>query len=347
MPLFEPILYTFTYKFRPWFKAARDAGIDVDRFLARKGVTEAQLLDPSRRMLREQCLAWVTELFDLIGDPQFGLRVAEHFDLGDGDLLGYMLRQCPHPLAMVQELVTYSRLLSDALEFEIELDGGSAIIRMGIVGARKIDPFEVDCAMGIVCRTIRENTQGKVNPIEVHLARPRPLHADRYRAFFGAPVTFEAEQCALYYVESALRTPATPSDPRLREILEQRADAFLADLPTPSALIEQIRGFIARCIERGEAISVETTARELGMSCRTLSRRLRETGRSYRELVEEVRREQALAMARDSGCNVTAIAHRVGFADTTTFARAFRRWTGLSPIEYLKKRRGNGTDSAA
>lgn len=103
---------------------------------------------------------------------------------------------------------------------------------------------------------------------------------------------------------------------------------------------------ITRRIEYGQEITIDTTARELRMSDRNLSRRLREVGRSYRELIEEVRRDQVFSLAHYSRENVTAIAHRIGFTDTTTFARAFRRWTGLSPIEYLKKVRSNSNDNA-
>ena len=119
--------------------------------------------------------------------------------------------------------------------------------------------------------------------------------------------------------------------------MEQHADLLLARWPAPNALLEQLRALLEQQLAAGDP-SAALLAGELGMSERTLRRKLAELGSSYRELLDEVRRERALALIGEGKLSITRIAHRVGFAGATAFTRTFRRWTGHTPSQLQRAR---------
>ncbi|MDB4989473.1 MAG: Transcriptional regulator, AraC family protein [Myxococcaceae bacterium] len=118
----------------------------------------------------------------------------------------------------------------------------------------------------------------------------------------------------------------------------KRAGRALGGLPRDVSLVEHAREYLSRRLDQGD-FDLGSVATLLGTSERTLRRRLRELGTGYRELIDDVRRERALTLAHEGAHNVTAIATQVGFADVTTFTRAFRRWTGSLPSSYMAEAR--------
>lgn len=176
---------------------------------------------------------------------------------------------------------------------------------------------------------------------------PSPLwkcsRAAEFRRFFRAPVVFDAQCASLTYAEASLLVPFAASDTRLVELLTHPADAALAAIPPPAPLLDRARFEISRRLSatNGDANgkAAELVAERLRCSPRTLRRRLAEQGRSYRALLDDARHERARALLDDPRQSITAIAHLVGFSDPTSFARAFRRWTGLGPSQYRRRSR--------
>ncbi|MDB4975603.1 MAG: Transcriptional regulator, AraC family protein [Myxococcaceae bacterium] len=130
-----------------------------------------------------------------------------------------------------------------------------------------------------------------------------------------------------------------PSDPDLQLAPAAASSTALtpADVPRDPTLIERARAHLGQQLDKGD-FDLGSVAAVLGTSERTLRRRFREHGTGYRALIDEVRRERALLLAHEGAHNVSAIATRVGFADVTTFTRAFRRWTGTLPSNYMLQR---------
>ena len=83
--------------------------------------------------------------------------------------------------------------------------------------------------------------------------------------------------------------------------------------------------------------TLDYTAHRVGIPARTLQRRLNESGMSYSDLIEQTRREQARCMLHKPGTKVSTIARALGYADHSSFSRAFRRWTGISPNAYKRR----------
>jgi AraC-like DNA-binding protein len=319
--------------YRPLLEIAREARVDVDGTLARAGLSEATLLDRMTRLAPDRSRKLAAELIAQIGDPQVGLRAAERLRLNDMDLLGYLVRHSPHPLAAIEQLVRYARLLGDTADARIERAGARVAMTFGLLDGRRMLPEATDYTVASIFRLVRELSRGRALPAEVFLQRPRPARPAGYRRFFQCPVSFGTDRSKLVYEQARLTVPFADGDSRLVAILEVRADEVIATLPRRTTVVEHVRAHITSRLENG-ACDVRATALELGLSERTLRRRLRKSGSTYRTVLDEVRRELALALVEQRDESIATIAHRVGFADTTGFARAFRRWTGLQPHEY-------------
>jgi AraC-like DNA-binding protein len=319
--------------YRPLLEIAREARVDVDGILARAGLSEATLLDPTTRLAPDRSRQLGGELIARIGDPEVGLRAADRLRLVDTDLLGYLMRHSPHPLAALEQFAHYARLLGDTADARIERAGARVVMTFGLLDGRHMLPEATDYAVASIFRLARELSRGRALPTEVFLQRPRPQRPAAYRRFFDCPVAFGTERSKLVYEEARLTAPFTDGDSRLVAILEVSADEVIATLPRSASVVEQVRAHIAGRLEDGSH-DARATAVELGLSERTLRRRLRQSGSSYRAILDQVRRELAVALVRQRSDSIATIAHRVGFADTTGFARAFRRWTGVQPHEY-------------
>jgi AraC-like DNA-binding protein len=172
----------------------------------------------------------------------------------------------------------------------------------------------------------------------VCLPREAPRDERPYQRLFRCRLVFGAERATLLYPASILTMPCRHADPQLAEILRRQADEAVTKVPVDAPLALRVRALLASRLERGTAELAEI-AQALAMSERTLRRHLREAGTGFRELLDDVRRERALLLADAGAHSATEIALMIGFEDSAAFARAFRRWTGVLPRDYLARQK--------
>lgn len=322
--------------YRPFLEVARDAGVDVTAELARFGIHEDGLSEA--RLAPHQGRALVLRLAAKSGVHELGLTAAARARITDLDLLGYLAKHSEHALAALEMLVRYPQLLGDTAASELLHTQGHVAIRFGLTGGRQMLPDGSDYAIGVMVRVLLEISDGEAQPVEVHLPRARPRRPGKYRDFFGVMPSFGAERAVLRYPKRTLLRPIPDRDRRLHRILEERASESMAALPQPADWIDRVRGELIRALTEGRA-ELGNVATRCGMSERTLRRHLDAAGTSFRSLTDDVRRAHALQLIDEGQTRVIAIAQACGYNDATAFARAFRRWTGLSPQRYLATRR--------
>jgi AraC-like DNA-binding protein len=173
---------------------------------------------------------------------------------------------------------------------------------------------------------------------EVRLTRPAPDRPTRHASLLGAPVVFGCSVSALEVPGAEWRARLESADTALQETLRQLADRIgLGE--TGSDLELAVRARLRTLLPdgRGEAAAV---ARSLGLSGRTLHRRLSASGRTFREVVDSFREAEAERLLSSGSVPLGEVALRLGFADQTAWNRAFRRWKGTSPLQWLAARKG-------
>jgi AraC-like DNA-binding protein len=192
-------------------------------------------------------------------------------------------------------------------------------------------PF-VEWGVGAWARATRE-IFGPVKYHEVRFRHGAQAALERYELLFGCRPRFHASRDALAMNVDVLDHANPAADTRLVDVLERYAEARLRELPERTTLSARVKALLRDALPDGD-LGAPTVARRLKMSERTLRRRLERERTSHRELLDALRRELALRYLGDDRLSVEETSFRLGFDCTSGLRRAFKRWTGVSPVEY-------------
>lgn len=261
--------------------------------------------------------------------PDIGLRACTQTGLRALGTVGYLIAHSEtvaHGLAALQE---YLYVHDQAATPYFTHEGTTAFLGYEILGPDVPGADQVTFgALAIAANIMRELCGTGFRLQEVTIAYRAPAHASLFRAFFNAPVQFGADRSALAFEARWLSTPIPNADPYLREVLAERIQGELA-LAGESPL-DRIRR-VVRSLVAGGKFGVNDAAAALSVDRRTLARRLGNHGTSFREVLDDARHASATRLLRSSTLPIAEIAERLGYSETATFSRAFRRWSGSSP----------------
>jgi AraC-like DNA-binding protein len=257
---------------------------------------------------------------------------------GDCPALDYAMSTAANVREAVETAMRHARLANDALSIELEVSGDRALLR--VASLLPMSRASADFLMaGLYTTHVRRWPLGDA-PLHALFTHAEPEDAGDYaRTFPGALLSFGAPCYGFSFAAAALDRPTPDADPRLHELTRKYASLALADLPALEAsLSEKVRGLLPAELAQGRA-DAALIARKLRLSLRTLGRRLEEEGTTYKALLDEVRRKLALHHLGRSEASIAEVACLLGFADVTTFHRAFKRWTGETPGGYRERLR--------
>ena len=196
---------------------------------------------------------------------------------------------------------------------------------------------QMDLAAGIGVNVMRLLCATQWAPERVYLSHTAPENIRPYHELFRAPVTFDWEETIMVFPESDLAIPVSSSDPRIQQILRQHVAGLEENFP--DSYSNQIRCLIRQAMFTGDC-SLERVASYLSVNKRTLQRHLREEGYSFKELLEEVRFEQATRQLRESRTSLTELARRLGYSELSAFSFAFKHRFGMSPRDWRRHHAG-------
>ena len=322
-------------------------GVDGRAVAARAGIDVAAFDDPDRR----HPIAATTRLWRLAveatHDPCFGLWASRFVTQTTFHALGFAVFASRTLRDAFERFVRYSDLVSDAAQIEL-LDAGDLVRCRLLVPEGPGRPADeaIDAILSLVARTARALSESKVIPVAVRLERPEPVPSDPFAKVFRAPVRFGQRESVLEFAASDLDARLPTGNAELARQSDEVVARYLARL-AGARVSSRLRNWFIDQLPAGEPTE-KVAARALGMSLRNLQRRLEEEGTTYREALNETRREIARAYLDEGHSSVTEIAFLLGFTDTNSLSRAFRRWTGLSPRAYTQDRartRGKANDS--
>ena len=176
------------------------------------------------------------------------------------------------------------------------------------------------------------------------LPYPAPGHWRCYEEMFNCPVHFDAAVMEWHFDAGVLDEPCPNANPITARMCQRLCERIVDERAGASDLVRRIR---AECLDAAERFpDARRMAEQLGMSLRTLHRRLADEGHRYKDIVDQVRRSLAEEFLRETELTVEAIAERVGYSDTANFRKAFKRWTGATPVDYrFRERLAAGPES--
>jgi AraC-like DNA-binding protein len=323
--------------------AARRDGASPPELCARAGIDPALLGRPDARVPHDVlCHTWSTLS---LGDETFGLRAAAMIDSAPQSLVEYTMASAGDVRGGLRAFVRFQRLIHDASAHTLDEDRDEAIFRFSLAPGYTLPTVIWDyLAATLVLRLRRvEGTQGA--PTEVRLSRA-PFADDREaRAIFRAPIRYGAPRAEVRWPRAFLDARMATADPTLFALLAQQLERALG-LPEgehrvlPRAdedVLARVRRELRAALPRGDA-TLAQVARAAGTSARSLQRRLSERGMTFQAVVDDARRRLAEELLAAQRASVTEAAFATGFADVAAFSRAFRRWHGVPPGEWSRRR---------
>lgn len=309
-------------------------GFDLGPALARLGLERTQLASPEFRVPASANDALWAEAERLTGETDFGLRFAKRLDLDAFHLVGHLAASSPTLGVALERVVRFSRLLHDAGRTEVERHHGRVLLFPGCRGLprpppRQIAEFNTASAV-VLIRFITARLAWAPREVSFHHDAPRDV--EPHRALFGRAPRFGAAEDVIVLEEADLALPVRVSAPsRIGQYLESYAATLLAQLPESADEVrEQVLRAIVSSLPSG-GTTLESVAGQLSMTPRTLQRRLTDDGTTFSEIVEDARLTTAEHHLADERLTLAEISFLLGFNEPSTFHKAFRRWTGLSP----------------
>lgn len=301
------------------------------------GFSADRARDPDARIPIEQETALWDEAARLAGDADFGLHTAERLRPGMFDVLDYVVRTAPTPREALERLARYNRLEHDAAVFAL-IDRGNVTRvehRLGAV-AQSRHAAELTIASLVVIGG--QIAGASLPPLAVELRHAAPASTAEHVRVFGVLPRFGAEVNAIEWEARLLARPNPAADPVLGQLVMRHAEALLAARPAPATTyVERVRQLVVAQLGSGTA-TLPAIAKRLGMSERSLQRRLSAEQSTFDAVIDDVRRELALRYLADASIAVSEVAYLLGYSEPSPFHRAFRRWTGTTPGELRQQR---------
>jgi AraC-like DNA-binding protein len=229
--------------------------------------------------------------------------------------------------------MAYQRLISDMLQATLVHNDDECYFVNMVAGFTIRHTAE--CLMVGVLRFFRFVSEGQFQPVMIEFTHTDGAGPEEYERVYGCPVILGASENRLHFKPEVLSYPIWQAEPELLRFHEQLAHEKLQELARFD-LVAEVRRAIGGTLESGT--SLETVAKQLGVPPRRLRTQLTDAGTSFNQVLADYRCRLAKRLLAQTSESIEQIVYLTGFSEPSTFYRAFKRWTGLTPIEYRKKK---------
>lgn len=270
-------------------------------------------------------------------DPLFGLKSARYVQPGSYSLVGYMAMNSRTAREALHLTPEYEAIVGDMGITKIEKHGPNLAMRWVCqYDDPLVRPHMIDNVLGswlLFARWLADMEDGKPEAALFEHPAPDSELLPAYQEIFGCPLEFNADKSALIFPEHMLDTPLRQPDPVLLSNLEQQASSVMSEIQERHPIVMQTRTLLRTLMDEGLPRR-EKVAEHLGITERTLQRRLQDAGTGYQQLLDDLRQETATDWLTNSDMPINDIALRLGFSEARSFHRRFKTWTGVTPGEY-------------
>jgi AraC-like DNA-binding protein len=269
-------------------------------------------------------------------DPYFGLHMGEFAEAGSWSILGYLMMNCKTLGEAFEKSGRYSRIIGNLIEAQAHLRFNKVkIVFSTPPHAPKMSRHCFEAVFSGSVRMMRNLTGVKLNPIEIRFIYPAPESIADYERIFCCPVLFGQKENSFTIDASIGNIPILQANPVLLEQFERYAQEFMAEIDRKDENTRKVTELILSHMD-DEKLSINSIAKEMSLSVRTLQSRLEEEGRVFSVLLQEIREGLAKKYLREN-YTVEEITYLLGFSEPSVFRKAFKKWSGLTPREYREK----------
>lgn len=304
-------------------------GLDPKAIFLAEGLDEDVLHNETTRQPYELVDRLRSEAARQSGNPVYGLKTADFWHPSFMGGLGYAWLLSPSLLDALHTCSRYLRMLHEGLDMQVETSESEVLVSL-IYKEESVNPVvREDSNAALLMSMCRANYGKAFHPLSVELAHSEPDDTAAYFKFFQCPVSFDADETRFYFDRSKAEMTCLNANEQLRQanltVIHQYLERFDA-----ASFKTQVRSEILRQLPNGQ-ITDSSVASALHMTSRTLQRKLKVESTTFKSLLTNLRTELAQQYIADKSLSLTEISFLLGFSETSSFSRAYKRWTGESP----------------
>jgi len=312
----------------------RKQGKGVRPVLSGAGLTAQQVDNPTTRLEVRTQIKVLKLAAEELRDDFLGFHLARSFDLREIGLVYYVMASSEHLSEALHNCVRYSRINNEGVRLRFDLGRAATIALEYVDVERPLDIHHLEFWLVTLVRICRQLTDGRLAPHQLKVRHFRAHSPAEFKNFFGTDVEFGADADEIVFSAPIASLPIVGRDTHLNKLLRKYAEEALASRPSEHATIRSgVERILPKLLPHGRANASEV-ARQLGMSSRTLSRKLRNEGMSFAEILDELRAALAKRYLNDRELPVSEIAWLLGYREVSSLTHAFRRWTRTSPRQF-------------
>lgn len=315
------------------WRALESYGIDPAAMFRRAGLDPDKLHDPNARYRDANIMKLWQLTLEETKDPYIGFRVASFWHPSEAHALGYAWLASSTLKDALERTVRYIRIVSDQARLTLEESEEEFRLIVDDPAGDYPTPVEdIDASFAVVVQLCRTCLGESFNPLRITMRRPEPPDPSLFAEYFRAPIQYSGNEDSICFDNADALAALPTANAEVARSNDKIIQHYLARFDRSNVGM-QVRAKLTEQLSSGH-VCQESVADALHMSLRSLQRRLKEEGTSYKALVDETRRELAAHYMAESHLSINEITYLLGFSEPSNFSRAFRRWTGKSPSDY-------------
>jgi AraC-like DNA-binding protein len=327
---------------RVLLSACKELGLDGSDWVEKVGLDPRAIDDPDGRLPPERAMALWEEAYRASGDEHLALEVASRLPPGAYRALEYLAHSAPTLGSALEKVSQYFAWIDSSARLPVVEQGPWKGLSLEVDAPPARVPLRaVEFTFGATWSKIRAIVRTPVAPARIEVAGAEPRTLAPFEQFFGCKVHFGCQKNQILFARADWSSPTSTSDPALFEVLDERTRTLTVRAHASPSWSDKVREAIDEPVERPNLARV---AKRLGISARTLQRRLQEEGVVFADLADQMRARRARALVSDPGLALVEAAYLLGFSDQSSFTRSFRRWTGLTPAAFRSSTRPQGAE---
>ena len=267
-------------------------------------------------------------------DPDFGLSVSQFWQPSDFHGLGCAFMSSNTLRDALNRVVRFNSLVYDVVNYSLDVGDERAVLSYTAKYNIHDEPAILeDTRWALILDACRRIYGEELNPVEVAFWHSEPDSAiDKFAAYYRCPIRFDERHARLAFSTEVLDKPLPASNHELALTLDHTLSDYVSRLQHED-IISRTKSIVSELLPSGN-VSNEMVADALHMSPRSLQRKLANVDTTFRNLVEQVREELAKSFLTDESYNLIEITYMLGFSSQSSFTRAFKRWTGVTPQDF-------------
>ncbi|MEO0338958.1 MAG: AraC family transcriptional regulator ligand-binding domain-containing protein [Bacteroidota bacterium] len=327
--------YTSIHLYRKMMDCALAEGLSVDFF--DQFTVPYHALDEVKAVPSDEFYR-LHERIDKVLTPGFSIRVGQQMKIEDYGVLGLSWRTCSKAVEIFERNERYFKLLSNTYVFKVEQKAKTCYVHLLRDAYRRGVELSNEATFSATVVVLQLMTEKPINPTEVAFKHAAPGNIKSYEEAFGCPILFNQKQNYIAYDTADILSPTAKADQSINAFLVQRVEEETKGIEvSPNSIVTDVRRLIKDALPSGIP-SIGEVSRHLGMSSRTLTRRLVEGNITFRQLIQNTQEEIAKQLLQRTDHSIGEIAFLTGFSEQSAFNRAFKKWTTQTPSDFRKGR---------